>query len=145
MHPLFVHVEPWVPYLKCCPRLLQPMMLPTLWGPWLPSMASGNVPVLAPSHRSPSGGWASGWLGGEGGGGRRGQHRMPSCLLRCSPLLCFTYRMFVIGGVSLAVGLATYGYNIMRALGVKVTKLTNSRGCEPAAGRCRRPHPPFGS
>eukprot|EP00887_Chlorella_sp_A99_P000900 scaffold5.g900.t1 len=36
--------------------------------------------------------------------------------------------MFVIGGAGLVVGLATYGYNIMRALGVKVCKLTNSRG-----------------
>lgn len=36
--------------------------------------------------------------------------------------------MFVIGGAGLVVGLATYGYNIMRALGVKVTKITNSRG-----------------
>jgi len=36
--------------------------------------------------------------------------------------------MFVIGGVSLVIGLATYGYKIMRALGVKMTKLTNSRG-----------------
>jgi solute carrier family 20 (sodium-dependent phosphate transporter) len=36
--------------------------------------------------------------------------------------------MFVIGGVGLSVGLATYGYNIIRALGVRMTKLTNSRG-----------------
>ena len=36
--------------------------------------------------------------------------------------------MFVIGGVGLVIGLATYGYKIMRALGVKMTKLTNSRG-----------------
>ena len=36
--------------------------------------------------------------------------------------------MFIIGGVGLVLGLATYGYKIMRALGVKMTKLTNSRG-----------------
>jgi len=36
--------------------------------------------------------------------------------------------MFVIGGVGLVLGLATYGYKIIRALGVKMTKLTNSRG-----------------
>jgi len=36
--------------------------------------------------------------------------------------------MFVLGGAGLVLGLATYGYNIMRALGVKMTKLTNSRG-----------------
>jgi solute carrier family 20 (sodium-dependent phosphate transporter) len=36
--------------------------------------------------------------------------------------------MFVLGGVGLILGLATYGYKIMRALGVKMTKLSNSRG-----------------
>jgi sodium-dependent phosphate transporter len=36
--------------------------------------------------------------------------------------------MFVIGGVGLIIGLATYGYKIMRALGVKMVKITNSRG-----------------
>jgi sodium-dependent phosphate transporter len=36
--------------------------------------------------------------------------------------------MFVIGGFGLVAGLSTYGYNIMRALGVKMTKLTNARG-----------------
>jgi sodium-dependent phosphate transporter len=36
--------------------------------------------------------------------------------------------MFVIGGVGIVLGLATYGYKIIRALGVKMTKLTNSRG-----------------
>ena len=36
--------------------------------------------------------------------------------------------MFVIGGVGIVVGLATYGYKIMRALGVKMVKITNSRG-----------------
>lgn len=36
--------------------------------------------------------------------------------------------MFVIGGVGLVIGLSTYGYKIMQALGVKMTKLTNSRG-----------------
>jgi sodium-dependent phosphate transporter len=36
--------------------------------------------------------------------------------------------MFVIGGVGIVLGLATYGYKIMRALGVKMTKITNSRG-----------------
>lgn len=36
--------------------------------------------------------------------------------------------ILVIGGVGLVIGLATYGYKIMRVLGVKMTKLTNSRG-----------------
>jgi sodium-dependent phosphate transporter len=36
--------------------------------------------------------------------------------------------MFVIGGAGLIVGIATLGYKIMGALGVKMTKLTNSRG-----------------
>lgn len=36
--------------------------------------------------------------------------------------------MFVIGGAGIVVGLATFGYNIMRALGVRMTKLSNSRG-----------------
>ena len=36
--------------------------------------------------------------------------------------------MFVIGGLGLVVGLATYGYKIMRSLGVKMVKITNSRG-----------------
>ena len=34
-------------------------------------------------------------------------------------------------------GLATYGYKIMRVLGVKMTKLTNSRGaCATVLGTC---------
>lgn len=36
--------------------------------------------------------------------------------------------MFVIGGFGIVLGLATYGYKIMRALGVKLVKITNSRG-----------------
>ena len=36
--------------------------------------------------------------------------------------------MFVVGGVGIVLGLATYGYKIMRALGVKLVKITNSRG-----------------
>jgi sodium-dependent phosphate transporter len=36
--------------------------------------------------------------------------------------------MFVIGGVGIVLGLATYGFKIMRALGVKLVKITNSRG-----------------
>ncbi|KAI3429392.1 hypothetical protein D9Q98_005487 [Chlorella vulgaris] len=34
----------------------------------------------------------------------------------------------VMGGGGIAMGLATYGYKIMRVLGVKMTRLTNSRG-----------------
>ena len=34
----------------------------------------------------------------------------------------------MLGGVGLVLGLATYGYKIIRALGVKVTRITNSRG-----------------
>ncbi|KAK9820365.1 hypothetical protein WJX72_009500 [[Myrmecia] bisecta] len=36
--------------------------------------------------------------------------------------------IYVMGGVGLVLGLATYGYKIIRALGVKVTRITNSRG-----------------
>lgn len=36
--------------------------------------------------------------------------------------------MFVIGGVGLVLGLSTYGYKIIRVMGVKMTRLTNSRG-----------------
>ncbi|PSC75765.1 sodium phosphate symporter [Micractinium conductrix] len=36
--------------------------------------------------------------------------------------------ILVVGGCGIVLGLATYGYKIMRVLGVKMTKLTNSRG-----------------
>lgn len=36
--------------------------------------------------------------------------------------------ILAIGGVGIVVGLATYGYNIMRALGVKMCTITPSRG-----------------
>ena len=36
--------------------------------------------------------------------------------------------ILAVGGAGIVVGLATYGYKIMRVLGVKMTKLTNSRG-----------------
>eukprot|EP00210_Caulerpa_lentillifera_P008034 g7671.t1 len=36
--------------------------------------------------------------------------------------------MLAIGAFGLVVGLVTYGYNIMRAIGVKLTKITPSRG-----------------
>lgn len=36
--------------------------------------------------------------------------------------------ILVVGGAGLVLGLATYGYKIMRILGVKMTRLTNSRG-----------------
>ncbi|PSC75854.1 sodium phosphate symporter [Micractinium conductrix] len=36
--------------------------------------------------------------------------------------------ILVVGGFGIVLGLATYGYKIMRVLGVKMTKLTNSRG-----------------
>jgi solute carrier family 20 (sodium-dependent phosphate transporter) len=36
--------------------------------------------------------------------------------------------ILVLGGFGIVVGLATYGYKIMRVLGVKMTRLTNSRG-----------------
>ncbi len=35
--------------------------------------------------------------------------------------------IYVLGGIGLVLGLATYGYKIIRALGVKVTRITNSR------------------
>ena len=39
------------------------------------------------------------------------------------------------GGIGLTVGLATYGYRILRVLGVQVAKLSNTRGfcCELSA------------
>lgn len=36
--------------------------------------------------------------------------------------------ILVVGGVGIVLGLATYGYKIMRVLGVKAAKLTNARG-----------------
>ena len=36
--------------------------------------------------------------------------------------------ILALGGVGIVVGLATYGYLIMRVLGVKVVKLSNARG-----------------
>ncbi len=36
--------------------------------------------------------------------------------------------ILVVGGFGIIIGLATYGYKIMRVLGVKMTRLTNSRG-----------------
>lgn len=36
--------------------------------------------------------------------------------------------ILVLGGAGIVLGLATYGYKIMRVLGVKMTRLTNSRG-----------------
>lgn len=35
------------------------------------------------------------------------------------------------GGAGIVLGLATFGYKIMRVLGVKMTRLTNSRGVRP--------------
>ena len=34
----------------------------------------------------------------------------------------------VIGALALVIGLATYGYNVTRAVGVKMSKLSPSRG-----------------
>jgi hypothetical protein len=36
--------------------------------------------------------------------------------------------ILLIGGFGIVVGLATYGYNIMKAIGVKLAKITPSRG-----------------
>lgn len=36
--------------------------------------------------------------------------------------------IYIIGGVGIVIGLATYGFKIIRALGVKVTRITCSRG-----------------
>ena len=44
--------------------------------------------------------------------------------------------ILVVGGAGIVLGLATYGYKIMRVLGVKMTKLTNSRGARAVAGWC---------
>jgi PiT family inorganic phosphate transporter len=38
------------------------------------------------------------------------------------------YRILLIGGVGIVVGLATYGYKIMATIGKKITELTPSRG-----------------
>ena len=38
------------------------------------------------------------------------------------------YRVLLIGGVGIVVGLATYGYKIMATIGKKITELTPSRG-----------------
>ncbi|PSC76268.1 sodium phosphate symporter [Micractinium conductrix] len=36
--------------------------------------------------------------------------------------------LLAIGGFAMVLGLATYGYRVMRSMGVKMTRLTNSRG-----------------
>ena len=36
--------------------------------------------------------------------------------------------ILVLGGAGIVAGLSTYGYKIMRVLGVKAVKLTNARG-----------------
>ena len=36
--------------------------------------------------------------------------------------------ILVIGGLGIVAGLSTYGYKIMRVLGVKALKVTNARG-----------------
>jgi sodium-dependent phosphate transporter len=36
--------------------------------------------------------------------------------------------VLALGGAGIVIGLATYGYNIMRVLGVKCTHITPSRG-----------------
>ena len=36
--------------------------------------------------------------------------------------------ILALGGAGIVLGLATYGYLIMRVLGVKVVKLSNTRG-----------------
>ena len=36
--------------------------------------------------------------------------------------------VLALGGVGLVLGLATYGYNIMRVLGIKIARMTPSRG-----------------
>ena len=38
------------------------------------------------------------------------------------------YWILAIGGLGISVGLATYGYKIMSAIGVKLTTITPSRG-----------------
>jgi hypothetical protein len=47
------------------------------------------------------------------------------CLLLCSDVELW---ILALGGTGIVVGLATYGYNIMRVLGVKCTHITPSRG-----------------
>jgi solute carrier family 20 (sodium-dependent phosphate transporter) len=36
--------------------------------------------------------------------------------------------ILAVGGISMSLGLATYGYKVMRTMGTKMTKLSNSRG-----------------
>lgn len=36
--------------------------------------------------------------------------------------------IILIGALGLVIGLATYGYNVTRAMGVKLAKLTPTRG-----------------
>jgi sodium-dependent phosphate transporter len=45
-------------------------------------------------------------------------------------VLCSDVELWILalGGTGIVVGLATYGYNIMRVLGVKCTHITPSRG-----------------
>lgn len=54
----------------------------------------------------------------------------PSCALTNASVQqpCLSAGILVVGGAGIVFGLATYGYKIMRVLGVKMVKLTNSRG-----------------
>ena len=38
------------------------------------------------------------------------------------------YYLLVIGGVGIAVGMATWGYRVIKTIGTKITHLTNTRG-----------------
>mmetsp|Transcript_63223 Transcript_63223/g.142590 ORF Transcript_63223/g.142590 Transcript_63223/m.142590 type:complete len:124 (+) Transcript_63223:1396-1767(+) len=38
------------------------------------------------------------------------------------------YWILALGGIGIAIGLATYGYKIMKAIGVKLAAITPSRG-----------------
>ena len=51
----------------------------------------------------------------------------------CGTMSCASFAqvpiwILIIGGTGIVVGLATYGYKIMRVLGVKSVKVTNARG-----------------
>ena len=42
--------------------------------------------------------------------------------------IAIPYYFLIIGGIGITVGIATWGYKVIRTIGTKITKLTNTRG-----------------
>ena len=58
----------------------------------------------------------------------RASHPLPWPTVLLGPLSIDSIWILALGGTGIVVGLATYGQNIIRVLGVKATSITPSRG-----------------